>query len=276
MIGDTRRFASDRYLEIMASSRIPVLGLVYATIMEDKRLLLPRALRASFATALRIPRSLLIAEGPMMERYVFETLQRWAKKLCRICQVRLEVSGSSFLREGKTYLFVANHQSPADILALYAALPVRAGFVSTSIMARIPVFAYWMRKSGAIFVDQGDRKGELSALRAMVRGLERGRSLVLFPEGHMYQGEGLAEFNRGGICAASIARVPIVPVYIGGTSEVLRTGSFHISPRKRVTVEFGEPIDFRNLRREELRNINVRVRDRIAAMKEKGQNRRSA
>lgn|GEM_PF-83993 len=262
------RLASDRYLEIMRSSRIPILGLFAESIREDELLLLPRALRRTFRTALRIPRSLFMSAGAERDRYVYDTLTRWARKICRLCHVRLEVSGEARLDPGRTYLFVANHQSPADILALYAALPVRAAFVSSSVMSGIPVFSYWMRKSGAVFVEQGDRGGEMAALKSMVRRLKGGRSLILFPEGFMNQGEELAEFNRGGIFAAVLARVPIVPVFIGGTSEVMRTGTLRIAPRRRVAVEFGEPMDVSVLGRAARDALAESLRDRITRMKD--------
>lgn len=267
---------SDRYLDIMQASRIPILSFFKEALKEDKRLLLPRALDTSIKTALRIPRSLFMSDGPRRELYVFKTLDRWAKKVCSLFQMRLQVVGPSRLSSDGTYLFVANHQSPADIVALYAALPVQAGFVATSLMAQIPIFSYWMHQSGAVFVEQGDRRGEMRAFRTMVERLKRGRSLILFPEGYMHQGSGLAEFNRGGIHSALIARVPIVPVYIGGTAEVLPSGSLKIEPRKNVVVEFGDPIEVGHLAREEREKVDARLRERIAAMKASWTESRSA
>jgi 1-acyl-sn-glycerol-3-phosphate acyltransferase len=210
-----------------------------------------------------------MSSGPKFEHYVFGTLALWAKKLCRICQVKLEVFGREHMNQKRTYLFVVNHQSPADILALYASMPVHASFVSTDIMKQIPVFSYWMRVSGAVFVHQGDRKGEMTSFRSMVQRLEHGRSLILFPEGYMHQGEGLAEFRRGGIYSALIARVPIVPVYLGGTSEVMRTGTLYIEPRRRVVVEFGDPIETEGLDFKSKKNMEVLLREQISTMKEK-------
>lgn len=267
---------SDRYLEIMEASRMPILSFFKEALKEDKRLLLPRALDESLKTALRIPRSLFMPDGPKRENYVFKTLDRWAKKICSLFQIRLEVVGPSRLSRDETYLFVANHQSPADIVALYAALPVQAGFVATSLLAQVPVFSYWMHQSGAVFVEQGDRRGEMLAFRTMVDRLKRGRSLILFPEGYMHQGSGLAEFNRGGIHSALIARVPIVPVYIGGTADVMRSGSLRIEPRKNVVVEFGDPIEVSHMRREERESVDLRLRRQIAAMKERRTEERSA
>jgi 1-acyl-sn-glycerol-3-phosphate acyltransferase len=101
----------------------------------------------------------------------------------------------------------------------------------------------------------------------MVRRLKKGRSLILFPEGHMHKGEGLEEFKRGGIHTAVLAGVPIVPVCLSGTAEVIPIGSMHIRPRRKVIVDFGEPIETADLGRDARRNIDGIVRNRLLAMK---------
>lgn len=256
-----------RYERIMEDSQSPVLGLFKESVKEDRYLVLPRMILASFLTFLRIPRSILAKRGPRGERYVFETLTRWARKVCRIGQIRLEVRGAEYIDPAGTYLFTVNHSSPADIPVLYATLPVRAGFVANGILSSIPVFSYWMRMSGAVFVKPDRRKADFSTFRLMVKRLRKGRSLVVFPEGHMYQGEGLAEFKRGGIRSALLAGVPIVPVCLKGTDQVMRTGSLRIARRRSVLVEYGKPVDVGNLGCEDRRNIEGLVRERMIAMK---------
>jgi 1-acyl-sn-glycerol-3-phosphate acyltransferase len=260
-----------RYSDIVAKSRVPTLSLLAEAMREDRPLfLLPRAIRVTFRTALDIPRSLFMRRGAKLERYVFSVLRRWARKVCGIFQVRLSVSGAWRLDPKRTYLFAANHSSPVDIPALYAVLPVRAAFVANSLFAQIPIFSYWMRRSGAVFVDRGNGRAEMRAFRAMVRRLRRGRSLILFPEGEMHQGRGLAEFKRGGLHAAAMAGVPIVPVCLSGTADVMRPGSLRVAPRKKVVVHFGEPIELDSLRRPERKDVDSLVRSAISRMKEGG------
>ena len=77
----------------------------------------------------------------------------------------------------------------------------------------------------------------------------------------------LEEFKRGGIHTAVLAGVPIVPVCLSGTADVIPIGSMHIRPRRRVIVDFGEPIETADLGRDARRNIDGIVRDRLLAMK---------
>lgn len=257
----------DRYRNIVVGSRIPALALLNESIKEDRLLLLPRALRLCLRTMGRMPRALFMHPGPDRDRYVFQTLEECSRRICHLAQIRLEVRGQELIEPGHTYLFAVNHSSPADIPVLYAALPAQAAFVANGLFARVPVFSFWMRKSGAVFFDKGDQKAAIAVFRTMVRRLKKGRSLILFPEGFMHKGEGLEEFKRGGIHSAVLAGVSIIPVCLGGTAEVIPIGSMHIRPRRRVTVDFGEPIETGSLGREARRNIEGIVRDRLLAMK---------
>jgi 1-acyl-sn-glycerol-3-phosphate acyltransferase len=256
-----------RYTKLIEKSIFPPWTLLRESFREDPKLLLPRMIMTSIRTVKRIPGCVLMQPGKMRTGYIFGVLRHWAKKCCRVGQVRLDVQGLEKVDPSRTYLFVVNHMSPADIPVIYATIPLRAGFVANALFLRIPIFSYWMRMSGAVFIDQGNHEEEFSAFKLMIKRLKRGRSLILFPEGYIYQGEGLAEFKRGGLNAAVLAGVPIVPLCLYGTQNVMQAGSLHIKPRRRVAVEFGEPIETKNLSREERKGIDSFVYERLKTMK---------
>lgn len=267
MTDATLEMDEDRYKNIVMGSRIPAMALLNESIKEDRLLLLPRALRLCLRTMRRMPHALFMHPGPDRDRYVYHTLEDCSRRICHLAQIRLEVRGREGLEPGRTYLFAVNHSSPSDIPVLYATLPAQAAFVANGLFTKVPVFSFWMRKSGAVFFDKGDRKAAIAVFRAMVKRLKKGRSLILFPEGFMHQGEGLEEFKRGGIHTAVLAGVPIVPVCLYGTARVIPIGSMHIRPRQRVTVDFGEPIETATLCRDGRKGIDAIVRERLLAMK---------
>ena len=256
-----------RYARLIEKSIFPPWTLLRESFREDPKLLLPRMIMTSIKTVKRIPNCVLMQPGKMRTAYIFSVLRHWAKKCCRVGQVRLDVKGLENIDPSRTYLFVVNHMSPADIPVIYATIPLRAGFVANAIFLKIPIFAYWMRMSGAVFINQGNHEEEFTAFKLMIKRLKRGRSLILFPEGYIYQGEGLAEFKRGGLNAAVLAGVPIVPLCLYGTQNVMQAGSLHLNPRRRVAVEFGEPIETKDLSREERKGIDSLVYGRLKAMK---------
>jgi len=262
---------AQRYALIVQQSKVPIISLLHAAIKEDTSFLLPLMLLATIRTMRRIPRTFFIRNGPEYERYVFKTIHWWARRICRIGRIRLQVSGAEKIRPDRAYLFVSNHRSPADIPVLFDAIPQNAAFVANGMFRMIPAFSFWMRASGTVFIEQGNQKAELAAFKTMIRRLKQGRSLILFPEGHTHQGPGIDTFSRGGIYAAVLAGVPIVPVCLSGTDKVIRPGSLHINRRSRVIIEFGAPIETKSLASREKKNIDVIVHDAIAGMLENRQ-----
>jgi 1-acyl-sn-glycerol-3-phosphate acyltransferase len=138
----------------------------------------------------RIPHTFFIKDEDELERYVFQTIAQWSKSVLKITKMKLDVRGAEHLKPDQTYLFVSNHRSPADIPVLFATIPRQAAFVANAIFQKIPAIAYWMRASGSVFIDQSNPKSALAAFKSMARRLRRGRSLILFPEGHYAPGEG--------------------------------------------------------------------------------------
>lgn len=258
-----------RYVKLIKESKNPLLAIFKVMREEDRLMFLSRILSTTVKTLNRVPKSLVMKASIEREQYIFDTFKAWSHTICKIAQVRLKIIGADKLDRNGTYLFASNHRSPADIPTLYEALPTKAAFVANGVFAHIPVFSYWMRASGAVFVNQGDQKAEVNAFKTMIKRLKHGRSLILFPEGYVHQGSGVGAFKRGGLHAALFANVPIIPVCLSNTEKVMRAGSFHITPRQNVTVEFGEPIYPDTLSRKERKYIDYTLRAEIAAMKER-------
>ncbi len=255
---------ANRYAEIALKSKVPLFRFLHVAMKEDTLFLLPRILIRTIKTMRRIPHTFFIKDEAELERYVFQTISQWAKSVLKITKMRLDVRGIERLHHDQTYLFVSNHRSPADIPVLFTTIPQRAAFVANAIFQSIPAIAYWMRASGSVFIDQSNPKSALAAFKAMARRLRKGRSLILFPEGHMHQGKGIDPFNRGGIFSAVLTGTPIVPICLYGTDRVIRPGSFHINPYKRVIVDVCPPIQTTSLGRTEKKEIDAIVHDIIA------------
>jgi 1-acyl-sn-glycerol-3-phosphate acyltransferase len=256
-----------RYAKLVEHSIFPPWTLFRESFREDPKLLFPRMLLLSMRTARYIPKAVLMKAGPERDDLVQSVFKEWGRDMCHLGQVRLDILGLDNVDPEETYLIAVNHMSPMDIPVISAALPMPAAYVANALFLKIPVFSYWMRKSGAIFVDQGHPEAEMHAFKEMIRRLKKGRSLILFPEGYINQGEGLAEFKRGGLHAAIFADIPILPLCLYGTQHVMRAGSLHVTPRTRVVAEFGEPIIPATLSRTERKDIERFVSCRLGAMK---------
>ncbi|HWA75986.1 MAG TPA: lysophospholipid acyltransferase family protein [Polyangiaceae bacterium] len=137
-------------------------------------------------------------------------------------------------------VFVVNHQSMVDILAVYE-LHLPFSWVSKVENFYAPFLGWNMWLNGYVPL----KRGHLPSIRRMLRRCEahlrEGSSLCVFPEGTRSVDGNLRDFYRGAFWIAVRNRVPIVPVVVDGTFEILAKGSFGIRPQP-VTLSVLEPI----------------------------------
>lgn len=176
--------------------------------------------------------------------------------------VRLERRGLEHLRpEGGPYVLMANHQSLFDIFALLT-LPVAFRWTAKRELFRYPVFGWCLRLAGAISVDRSDGRRALDLLRRGRRGLRRGESLLVFPEGTRSDGR-LLPFREGGFLLALRAGAPIVPIALRGGAAILPAGHLLVRPGP-LTMVVEPPVDTRGYSLRNRTELVQRVRSAIA------------
>jgi len=173
-------------------------------------------------------------------------------------------------REGMDWdrplVVVANHQSWFDVFALAAYLPAKARFVAKEELGRIPIFGNAWKSCGHISVDRTDRKQAVRSLQeAGQRVREEKLAMILFPEGTRSPDGRLLPFKKGAFVLAIETGVPIVPVGISGTRDVMAKGSFRIRSAD-ITIRVGEPILVEGLGHEKRDVLLRRSRDSVAAL----------
>jgi 1-acyl-sn-glycerol-3-phosphate acyltransferase len=153
---------------------------------------------------------------------------------------RLRVRGREHVPASGGALIVSNHQSFLDIPVIAAATRRHVSFVARDTLAETRWLAFVMRGCGAVLLKRGtaDRKG----LTAMIRHLELGDCVSIFPEGTRSTDGRLGEFHGGALVAARRTGVPIVPAAIRGAFEAFPRGARLPRP-KRISIEFGAPVD---------------------------------
>jgi 1-acyl-sn-glycerol-3-phosphate acyltransferase len=166
----------------------------------------------------------------------------------RLTGMRLSVDRSPAVRDGESYLFVANHQSMFDIPILGALLHANfPKYVSKRELARgLPSISYNLNHGGHALIDRDDRGGATRTIRelgAQVR--ERGVSAVIFPEGTRARHGELRRFRPAGTLALLDAapEVPVVPVVIDESWRMLRHNLLPVPACVHVRVSIGEPIE---------------------------------
>jgi len=153
----------------------------------------------------------------------------WSWLILKTTGVRVEVEGLERVVRGTTYVFVSNHQSIYDIPVIFASLPYQLRIISKASLARFPVLGWHLRRGGHLFVDRRrpDRAGILGRWRALV---SEGLSLLIFAEGTRSWDGRVARFKAGSFLLAIEAGLPIVPLAVIGTRQVMPKGRLRTEP----------------------------------------------
>ncbi len=176
--------------------------------------------------------------------------RRWRFALARIMGRTLAfLTGTPLSVEGCEHLppprqacvLVVNHASYLDGALLVAALPRELVFVAKEALAPQFVAGTFLRRLGTMFVERFDPRRGLADLKRITQLAASGGALVFFAEGTFGAAPGLRQFHMGAFVTAMEAQLPVLPVAITGTRDMLRSGSWY-PHRGHLTVSIGEPI----------------------------------
>ena len=165
----------------------------------------------------------------------------WSRVIFFVGGIRWVTQRNDKLDLQKSYLYLSNHESLTDILALYATLPQKAVMVAKRSLFILPVFSWGMWLAGFIFINRKNTKEAYARLQSAGKLIRKGRSVLVFPEGTRGDGGELLRLKRGGFVLAQTAQIEVVPVGIAGTAEVLPRDTFPVYPGS-IAVCIGEPM----------------------------------
>jgi 1-acyl-sn-glycerol-3-phosphate acyltransferase len=153
----------------------------------------------------------------------------WSWLILKTTGVRVTLKGLDRITPGTTYIFVSNHQSIYDTPVVFASLPYQLRIIAKESLARFPVLGWHLRRGGHLFVDRRhpDRGGILRRWRALVSD---GLSLLIYAEGTRSPDGHVAHFKAGSFLLAIEAGLPIVPLAVIGTRQVMPKGRLRTEP----------------------------------------------
>jgi 1-acyl-sn-glycerol-3-phosphate acyltransferase len=196
---------------------------------------------------------------------VLDLARAWSGWVVSFAGVRIVIDNRAQLLPQQPYVFMANHASSLDIWAVFRAVPRRIRMIAKKQLARIPLFGWAMWAGRFIFIDRQNGVAARRSIDEAGRRIHDGDSVLIFPEGTRTRDGTLGPFKKGGFHLAVKAGVPIVPVALRGTRELMPRGSLLLRSGT-ITVVIGEPIPTVGLSEEERANLYERVRGIVAAM----------
>jgi 1-acyl-sn-glycerol-3-phosphate acyltransferase len=199
---------------------------------------------------------------------VYDTVpRRWAEDLIQVNGVTVGAEDLERVPPGTPCVFAANHLSLVDIWLLLVILPGRLRFVAKRELSYYPFLGRALKAAGHIFIDRGDRTRAMEAYGEAAGVMRSGMSAIVFVEGTRSRDGQLREFKKGAFVLAIAAGVPVVPVRIDGTFEMLPRGSVDFRPC-RTRVRIGMPLATTGLTYEDRDSLMARCREEILRLKD--------
>ena len=186
--------------------------------------------------------------------------RRWAGTLLSVSGVRVRVEGLEQIDPSASYVFISNHLSYMDTPVALAHIPAQFRFLAKRGLFQIPFLGQHLSRAGHIPVPRGDPRAAVRTMQLAAEIIQKKKiSLLIFPEGGRSHDGELRPFKEGGAYIAIRAGVPVVPIAIIGTREILPYGSG--APHSGcVTLRILKPIETTQLSLKDRGPLTDRVR----------------
>jgi 1-acyl-sn-glycerol-3-phosphate acyltransferase len=198
---------------------------------------------------------------------IYDRIPRfWARWALRVSGVSTQGVGLEHVAPGRPQIFVANHASWFDVLALASVIPKRYRFIGKQELARVPIWGRAWVASGHIPIDRSNTQAAIESLDRAARIVrEDSSSIIVFPEGTRSATGELLPFKKGAFMLALHSGIEMVPVAITGSRAILPKGSWRVRSG-RIIVRFGAPIETARYSATQRDELMARVRSEMEAL----------
>ena len=186
----------------------------------------------------------------------------WSRLNAFFTPMFVKVAGKDNIEPHTSYIIIPNHQSYYDIFLIYGWLGLDIKWVMKKELAKIPGIGFGSKKVGHIFIDRSNSRVAMESLNAARKKLVNGTSVVIFPEGTRSKTGQLGSFKRGAFKLALELNLPILPVTVINTRNVLPADSLKLLPGK-VRMVIHKPIDVSDCSEKNIPDLMEEVRHTI-------------
>jgi 1-acyl-sn-glycerol-3-phosphate acyltransferase len=139
--------------------------------------------------------------------------------------VRVKVKGLELLDPKQTYVFVSNHRSYLDTATLFIFTGRRLGLLAKKELLKVPVLGVGMGFVNVMAIDRSNRESAIRTTEAAAERIRSGISFAVFVEGTRAKPGELLPFKKGAFYMARQAGVPVVPVAVKHSDELMGKGT---------------------------------------------------
>ena len=188
----------------------------------------------------------------------------WARTLLLIAFSPVKVIGREKLHAHETAVYASNHLSYMDTPVLFAYLPFQFRILAKLSLWKTPFIGWYLNHSGQVPVDTNSPRSLIASLNRGVATLKSGIPLVLFPEGGRAASGQLQSMMSGCAYMAIKAQVPLVPLTLIGTYELLPIHVYALHPRP-LAIVVGDPIPTEGLTTRDADALTQRLYESISS-----------
>ena len=199
--------------------------------------------------------------------HYFEGRYLFCPPVLFLARVKLKVTGLENLDTKKPCIYVSNHVSHLDVVAIARAIPLGLFYIGKKELKKVPVLGQYMYLIGHIFIDRKNREKAMASMRKAAQLINQGKNVITFPEGTRTRDGKTAIFKRGTFIIAKEGSIDIQPIAVVNADKILPRDSFIIKPGT-IEVRVGKRISTN-----EIEDLNAEaaaeyVRKRVMALLE--------
>ena len=201
---------------------------------------LPVVILGTIITALTVATGCAIGNGHFWGYFPGHV---WGKVIIRSLLLPVKVEGRQHLEKDQSYVFVANHQGSFDIFLIYGFLNRNFKWMMKQALRKVPFLGFACARSHQIFVDKRGPSKIRKTYEQAREILKEGYSVTVFPEGARTFTGHMAQFKKGAFALADELQLPVVPITINGSFDVLpRMKGFNFITWHPLSLTIHEPI----------------------------------
>ncbi len=204
----------------------------------------------------------LLGLKSLRRRFINHHNRWWARQVILSSGSKVHIKGAEDVPEGKSIIFVSNHQSLLDIPLLIGFLPRQPAFIAKKELKKVPILSTWMQITNCLFLDRKSPRHAVQIFNEAVKKYHNGQSLLIFPEGTRGTEDQMRKFKKGSMKLAFKAEAIVVPVTIDGTRRMFEING-HKVKGVDIHLHLHPPIDIKQLTEDEKKRLHEIIQTRI-------------
>lgn len=207
-----------------------------------------------------------LLRGKKGDDIIFFFLNIWGWIFCTFCFFSIRTKNKKAIKPGKAYIYVCNHNSYLDAVAIVRAIPGAFKPLGKIEMVRVPIFGIIYRRV-VVMIDRASKESRAKSVEQLKADLAEGQSILIFPEGTMNRtNRALTEFYDGAFRLAIETQTPIAPMVIINARNLFPRADPLAARPGTITCVFGEPVEIYGLVAENLDDLKARVHKRMSSL----------